>query len=107
MAKLKTLKKCQKYFFSIKLIHVHHRLPVAYLQSIERIHCVTVDNSYLSHSLEVYIQSLTTVSGSRLFGSVVEHWIIDPAARVRFPPKSWNFLQGYSNINATGQISRF
>ena len=25
--------------------------------------------------------------------SVVENWIIDPAARVRFPPKSWDFFQ--------------
>ena len=50
------------------------------------------DNLYLTHSLKVYIQSLTTASGSRLFGSVVENWIIDPAARVRFPPKSWEFF---------------
>ena len=39
------------------------------------------------HSLKVYIQSLTTDSGS-----VVEHWIIDPAARVPLPPKSWDFF---------------
>ena len=32
------------------------------------------------------------ISKSRLFGSVVEHWIIDPAARIRFPPKSWDFF---------------
>ena len=24
---------------------------------------------------------------------MVENWIIDPAARVRFPPKSWDFFQ--------------
>ena len=29
---------------------------------------VTFDNSYIMHSLWVYIQSLTTASGSRLFG---------------------------------------
>ena len=46
----------------------------------------------LTHSLQICIQSLTTASGSRLFGSVVEHWIIDPASRVRFKPKSWDFL---------------
>ena len=39
------------------------------------------------------MSSLTTASGSRLFGSVVENWINDPAARVRFPPKSWDFFQ--------------
>ena len=44
------------------------------------------------HSLQVHIQSLTTASGSRLFGSVIEHWITDPAGRVRFPPKSWEFF---------------
>ena len=32
---------------------------------------VMADSSYLMHSLWVFIQSLTTVSGSRLFGSVV------------------------------------
>ena len=39
----------------------------------------------------VYIQSLTTASGSRLFGSVLalDYW---PAARVQFPPKSWDFF---------------
>ena len=39
-----------------------------------------------------YIQSLTTASGSRLFGSEVEHWIIDQEAWIRFPPKSWDFF---------------
>ena len=53
---------------------------------------VTADNSTLRIAYR-FIQSLTTVSGSRLFGSVVEHWIIDPAARFRFPPKSWDFFQ--------------
>ena len=33
------------------------------------------------------------MSGSRLFGLVVEHWIIDSAVGVRFPPKSWDFFQ--------------
>ena len=47
----------------------------------------------LRHGLWIYTQSLTTASGSRLFGSVVAHWIIDQAARVRFPPKSWDFFQ--------------
>ena len=28
---------------------------------------------------------------SRLFESVVEHWIYNPAARIQIPPKSWNF----------------
>ena len=32
------------------------------------------------------MQSLTTASESILYGSVVEHQIIDPAAWVRFPP---------------------
>ena len=54
------------------------------------LHCVTVDNSTLRIAERFYIHSLTTASGSRLFGSVVDHWIIDPAARVRFSPKSWN-----------------
>ena len=39
----------------------------------------------------LYLLSVTA-SGSRLFGSVVEHWIIDLAARVWFPPKSWDFF---------------
>ena len=34
---------------------------------------VTADNSCLTRSLQVYIQSLTTASGTRIFGSVVEH----------------------------------
>ena len=46
----------------------------------------SVSEGFLTYS---YIQFLTTASGSRLFGSVVEHWIIDPTARVGFPPKSW------------------
>ena len=41
----------------------------------------------------VYTQSLTIASGRRLCGSVVEHWIFNPAARVRFPLKSWDFFQ--------------
>ena len=48
---------------------------------------------YLKHSLWVYIQSLTTASGRSRFSSVVKHWIIDPAARVRFSPKSCDFFQ--------------
>ena len=55
------------------------------LNSIE-----SVSEGFPSYS---FIQSLTTASGSRLFDSVVEHWLIDPAARVRFPPKSWEFFQ--------------
>ena len=51
------------------------------------------DNSNLMHSLWVYIQSLTTVSGSRHFGSVVEHWPFTPAARVQIPQQSWDFIQ--------------
>ena len=54
---------------------------------------VTADNSTLRIAYKFYISSLTTASESRLFGSVVENWIIDPAARVRFPPKSWDFFQ--------------
>ena len=54
---------------------------------------VTANNSSLRTAYRFYIRSLTTASGSRLFGSVVEHWIIDPVARVRFPPKSWEFFQ--------------
>ena len=42
--------------------------------------------------LGLILSSLTTASGSRLFGSVVESWIIDPVARVRFPLKSWEFF---------------
>ena len=53
---------------------------------------VTADKSYLRHSFLVYIQSLTNSSGRRFFGSVVEQWIIDPAARVLFPSKSWDFV---------------
>ena len=49
----------------------------------------SVSEGFPSYS---YIQSLTTASGSRFFGSVVEHWIIDPAAPVRFPSKSWEFF---------------
>ena len=58
------------------------------------------------HSLWVYSQSLSTASGNRLFGSVVELWIIDPAAWVRFPPKSWEFFQpNYTpGIYAAGYI---
>ena len=38
-----------------------------------------------------YIQSLLTASGSRLFGSVVEHWTFNPVACVQILPKSWDF----------------
>ena len=62
-----------------------------YLAKISLCSFVTADN-YHTHSLRAYIQSLTT-GGSRLFGSVVEHWIIDPAARGQFPPKSWEIFQ--------------
>ena len=51
---------------------------------------VMADNSYLTYSFWVYIHSLTTVSESRLFGSVIEHWTFNPAARVQIPPKSWD-----------------
>ena len=51
---------------------------------------VTADNSTLRIA---YTRRFISMSGSRLFGSVVEHWIIDPTARVRFPPKSWDFFQ--------------
>ena len=51
---------------------------------------VTADNSTLR--LVYRFISLTTASGSILIGSVVEHWIIDPAARVQIPPKSWDFF---------------
>ena len=54
---------------------------------------VTADNSTLRIAYRFYISSLTTASGSRLFGSVIENWIIDPVAQVRFPPKSWEFFQ--------------
>ena len=70
--------------------------PGDYLSHVTKAICiifisvVTADN--LTHSLHVYIQSLTTASGLRLFGSVVDHWIIDPTARVRFPSKSWEFF---------------
>ena len=40
---------------------------------------VTADNS----TLRIY--------SLRLFGSVIERWI-NPAARARFPPKSWDFF---------------
>ena len=53
---------------------------------------VTADNSLLRIAYRFIIQYLTTASGSRLFGSVVEHWIIDTAVRVRVPPKSWEFF---------------
>ena len=48
---------------------------------------------YLTQSLQVYIQSLPTASGSRLFGSVVERWIFNPAAWVQFPPNSRDIFQ--------------
>ena len=32
----------------------------------------------------------TTASDTRLFGSIVEYWIFNPAARVRFPRNSWD-----------------
>ena len=51
------------------------------LKSFEQ-HIVAADNSTLR----------ITASWNRLLGSVVEHWIIDPAARVRFPPKPWAFF---------------
>ena len=49
---------------------------------------VMVDNSFFTHGLYVYIQSLTTASGNRLFGSVEEHWTINPAVQVLILPKS-------------------
>ena len=36
---------------------------------------------------------MRTASGSRLFGSVAEHWIFNPAERDQFSPKSWDFFQ--------------
>ena len=36
---------------------------------------------------------VTTLSESRLFGPLVDNWIIDTAAQIRFPPKSWDFFQ--------------
>ena len=53
---------------------------------------VTADKSYLTHSLIVYIQSLTTASGYRLFGAVVEHWIFNTAAQVRIPTDVMDFF---------------
>ena len=53
---------------------------------------MTADNSYLRHSLKVYIQSLTTTSGSSLFGSVIEHRTFKSAARVQISPVSWDFF---------------
>ena len=50
------------------------------------------DNSYLMHSLLDNIQSLTTVSGIRLFGSVVEHLAFNPEAWVQIPSKSQDFF---------------
>ena len=75
------------------LISAPKRLSSHHMMTFLKKGSVTADNStlhithYLTDSLQIYIQSLTTASGSRLFGSVVKHWIIDPAARVRFPPK--------------------
>ena len=60
---------------------------------------------YLTHSLWVNIHSMITASGSRLFGSLVEHWIIDPAVRVRFPLKSWDFFS--SNLFALFFVTAF
>ena len=53
---------------------------------------VTADHSTI-HIAYTFIINLSQLPGSRLFGSVVEHWINDPAARVRIPPKSWDFFQ--------------
>ena len=53
---------------------------------------VTTENSYLTHSLKVYIQTLTTASGIRLFGSVVEHWTFNSAARFQIPPQPRNLF---------------
>ena len=52
---------------------------------------ITADNSTLRISYR-FIQSLTFASGNRLFGSVVEHWVLNPEARVQIPPKSWDFF---------------
>ena len=65
----------------------------SYMMISLKYRCVTADNSYLTHSLQVYIHSLTTAPESRLFGSVEEHWIFNPAARVLFPPKLWDFFR--------------
>ena len=50
---------------------------------------ITADNSTLRIAYG-FMSNLTTASGSRLFGSVVETWIINPAAWVGFPPKLWD-----------------
>ena len=34
-----------------------------------------------------------SVSGNGLFRSVVEHWIFNPEARIRFPPRLCDFFQ--------------
>ena len=55
---------------------------------------VTAHSSYLTHRLRVYIESLITVPGSRLFGTLVARALdFIPAAQVQIPPKSWDFFQ--------------
>ena len=52
--------------------------------------------TYESGALPIALRGPAT--GSRLFGLVVEHWIIDPAARVRFQPKSWDFYAPVTKV---------
>ena len=92
------------YAFLLKLIHfekgggknkftIFEWLPLkVYPFTARGIFLVTADNSTLRIAYLVYIQSLTAASGSTLFGSVVEHWIIDPAAWVQFSRSHENFF---------------
>ena len=48
---------------------------------------------YRGRKTTIQQQHVTADNSTRLFGSVVENWIIEPAAWVRFPLKSWDFFQ--------------
>ena len=58
-------------------------------QALSPIYLHKVDFAWLL----VYNQSLTTVSGSRLFGSVVRALVSYRATRVRFPAKAREIFQ--------------
>ena len=73
------------------LVKLNIKIPSNWTARPEQtVTAVMADNSYLTYSFWIYIKSLTTVSESRLFGSVVAHWTFNPAARVQIPPKSWD-----------------
>ena len=44
-------------------------------------------------------------AGSRLFGSLVEHWTFNPASRVQISTKAWDFFSEFSMLCSLLRLS--